>query len=77
MKNNVIINDVTPATGVYLAKKEKSKVVHFWTGADTVCRRYSTGEGFKEEDYEIVTNTLGRDICHQCAVVAIRDKLDV
>jgi hypothetical protein len=77
MKERIVNNDPNPATGVYLAKKEKSKVVHFWTGTDTVCRRYSTGEGFKEEDYEIVTNTLGRDICHQCAVVAIRDKLDI
>jgi hypothetical protein len=77
MKEHIVNNDPNPATGVYLAKKEKSKVVHFWTGTDTVCRRYSTGEGFKEEDYEIVTNTLGRDICHQCAVVAIRDKLDI
>jgi len=77
MKEHIVNNDPTPATGVYLAKKEKSKVVHFWTGTDTVCRRYSTGEGFKEEDYEVVTNTLGRDICHQCAVVAIRDKLNI
>lgn len=77
MNNTAISNTDVPATGVYLAKKVKSKVVHFWTGTDTVCKRYSTSSGFKDEDYEIVTNTLGREICTQCGIVAVRDNLDV
>jgi hypothetical protein len=77
MKEIVVNNNKAEPTGVYLAKKVKSNVVHFWTGTDTVCKRYSTGIGFKEEDYDIVTNTLGREICTQCAIVAVRDRLDV
>ena len=76
MKDTITTNTSEIPTGLYLAKKENSKVVHFWNGTDTVCRRYSTG-GIKGDAYEIVTNTLGREICTQCGVVAIRDKLDV
>jgi hypothetical protein len=76
MKDTVISNTLETPTGLYLAKKEKSKVVHFWDGKDTVCRRYSAG-ALKGDDYEIVTNTLGRDICHQCGEVAVKLKLDI
>ena len=74
---DVVVNSIEPATGVYLAKKHKSKVVHFWTGTDTVCRQWSSGGMVNKDDYEIVTNTLGRDICHQCGIVAIKLRLDV
>ena len=75
MKDTVIVDASEQATGVYLAKKN-SKVVHFWTGTDTVCRMYSTG-GIKSQDFDIVTTTLGRNICTQCGNVAVRLKLDI
>ena len=76
MKDIVISNSEEMSTGVYLAKKRKSKVVHLWTGKDTVCRMYSTG-GIKSAEYEIITNTLGRNICTMCSQIAIKNKLNV
>jgi hypothetical protein len=75
MKDTIVTNSPEQATGVYLTKKN-SKVVHFWTGTDTACRQWSTG-GLKKENYEVVTNTMGKDICNQCGIVAVRDRLDV
>ena len=77
MKDTVVNNSSEPTTGLFLAKKRKSNVVHFWTGTDTVCRQWSTGGIKNQDEYEVVTNTLGRDICHQCGEVAIRLRLDV
>jgi hypothetical protein len=77
MKDTVILNSPEPATGVYLAKRIKSKVVHFWTGTDTVCRQWSAGAMARKDEYDIVTNTLGRDICSQCGARAIKLRLDV
>ena len=51
--------------GLYLAKK-KSKVVHLWTGSDTVCRMHSTG-GMSKHRKHILTSTNGKSICVMCS----------
>lgn len=76
MKDTVILNSQEQATGVYLTKNRKNSIVHFWLDNDTVCRQWSKGS-WRKEEYSIVTNTLGRNICTQCANVAIKLRLDV
>ena len=62
--------------GSFIAKK-RSKVVHLWTGYDTLCRLYSTDPRTNKDEWEFWTNNQGRPICSMCGNVAIRDRVPV
>ena len=67
-----------PATGLYLTKTRKTRVVHFWTGTDTVCKMYSTNPSWwTNPDWVITTAVEDKTICTMCANVAVKLKLDV
>jgi hypothetical protein len=54
----------------FLIRKRGAKAkAHLWTGADTVCRMWSTG-GLKQESYEVRPDRGLHETCHMCAQLA-------
>jgi hypothetical protein len=73
---DVILNSSIQATGVYLVHKTSpSRPAHFWTGTDTVCNRLLS---LSIDNYDVVTSIAeDKEICHQCAEVAIKRRLNI
>lgn len=78
MSDIPVIISKEQATGLYLTKIRKTKVVHLWTGTDTVCRMYSTNPSWwRNPDWVITTAVEHKSVCSMCADVAVKLQLDV